>query len=314
MLVPMRRAVAILAVMAFTSVARADDYDAAMATAAAAKEKALDQNDAATWLEAYKAFESADAIRSTKESKYELATAAVKLKADDVAYQAYEDAIALGLDGPGKITAQTFLDARAPNIARLMVRGPDGAEVSVGGRVRGRLPLARAIVVFAGKISVRVGDRTDTLTTEPGKETTLDVAAPKKVEPPPPTPPPEKKPIEVAPQPRGGLGFVVAGGAVIAVGVAGYIVSQATIDARRESLNETCTFPHPRDYCVDTWPERVPFAQSDSDAIASWKVIRAVSVATAIVGVGLTTYGIIRLTAAPTASSNHVGFTVAGQF
>ena len=314
MLVAMRRAVAILAVMAFTAVARADDFDASMATAAAAKEKALDQNDAASWLAAYKAFEAADAIRSTKESKYELATAATKLKADDVAYQAYEDAIALGLDGPGKVTAQTFLDAHATTVARLMVKGPEGAEVSVGGRVRGKLPMARSIVVFAGKITVRVGDRTETITTEPGKESTLDVAAAKKVEPPPPPPPPEKKPIEVAPQPRGGLGFVIAGGAVIAVGVAGYIVSQATIDARRESLNTTCVYDHPRDYCVDTWPERVQFAQSDGDAIASWKVIRAVSVATAIVGVGLTTYGIIKLTAAPTASPNHVGLTFVGQF
>ncbi len=63
----------------------ADAYDAAMAEGVAAREKAVDTNDPSLWGEALRAFQKADAVRATKESKYELANAAVHLKADDLA-------------------------------------------------------------------------------------------------------------------------------------------------------------------------------------------------------------------------------------
>ncbi len=106
--------------------ARADAWDAAMARAAAAKENALDENDPARWEEALRLFREADAIRASKESKYEIASAAAWLKQDDLACEAYEGAIALGLDGPAKVKANTFLTEHAPKVARLRLRGPAG--------------------------------------------------------------------------------------------------------------------------------------------------------------------------------------------
>ena len=80
----------------------ADAYDAAMAHAIAAKEKALDANDPSAWQEALRLFVEADALRATKDSKYELAFAASRLKEDDLAVEAYEASIALGLSGKAK--------------------------------------------------------------------------------------------------------------------------------------------------------------------------------------------------------------------
>ncbi len=321
----MRHTLAAIAFLALTAIAvdaSADDYDAAMARAAAAKEKALDQNDPASWLETFRAFEDADGIRATRESKFELAVAATKLKYDDVAFQAFEDAIALGLEGSARAKADAFLAEKAGSVARLRVVGPAGAEVSVGGRRRAVLPLTRPLVVFAGPSRVTVrhdGRAVDvTVVTEPAKEASLDVT--KDFTPPPSTPVPAPLIPKPAPPVAEGPGnarltWIVVGGATFAIGIAGYVLAQATIDARRDSLSQTC-IERAQDYCVRARPEYMPFAQSDGDAIASWKAVRVGALATAGVGALLTAYGVYRATVRPdvTATTTGLTITLSGRF
>jgi hypothetical protein len=302
-----RRFALVLALLAYAPWARADDYDAAMASAAAAKEKAIDSNDPASWMETYRLFEEADAIRSTKESKYELAVAANKLRADDVAYQAYEDAIALGLAGPALEKAVAFIAEHASRVARVMVKGPSGARVSVGGRPRGTLPLSKPLVVFAGKTAVSVtfegASHTKELTTVAGQTSSLEFdLSPPKVGPPPV--------ID-----RGNTTswtLVGVGGATFAVGIASFVIAQKTIDARRTSLDATCTAVRDGDHCPETDPAYVGFAKSDVDAIATWKAVRIGGAITAGVGAVVLGIGILRVVTSKSAVSPSVSLGPSG--
>ncbi|HEY2410201.1 MAG TPA: hypothetical protein VGI10_29555, partial [Polyangiaceae bacterium] len=65
------------------SSAWADGFDAALRRAVAAKELALDHDEPAAWLETLRAFQDADTIHSTPETKYELGSAAAHLKQAD---------------------------------------------------------------------------------------------------------------------------------------------------------------------------------------------------------------------------------------
>jgi hypothetical protein len=289
-----RRLALVLALATLAPSLRADDYDAAMASAAAAKEKALDSNDPASWMETYRLFEEADAIRATKESKYELALAANKVRADDVAYQAYEDAVALGLSGPAREKADAFLAEHAGRVARVVVKGPAGAQVSVGGRRRGTLPLPHPLVVFAGKTMVTVtlegSSRTKELTTVATQTATLDFdeapsAPPRVVEPP--------RAIDRS-NPLGWT-LVGIGGATLALGISSFVIAHKSIEARRTSLDSTCTDVRDGDRCPETDPAYVGFAKSDVDAIATWKVVRVGGAITAGVGAVVLGAGIFRV-------------------
>jgi hypothetical protein len=297
-----------LVVLLAASTAHADDYDAAMARAAAAKEHALDDNNAAAWLETYRLFDEADRIRSTPESKYELANAAAKLKADDVAFEAYEDAIALGLTGPALDKASAFVTDVGSKVGRLRVVGPAGGEVVIAGRARGQLPLARSLVVFAG--NARVSLRSDHATLEKqalvvaGSESVVDFTPPK------PLPVETPRPVVTVVDRSPGVTLTAIGGATLVAGIVGYIVAQATIDARRRSLDSTCIGERQPDYCVTTDDAYRPFAQSDGDAIASYKVVRGASVVTAIVGAGITTLGVTKLLSPPRVTVTAQSFTV----
>src|SRR5262245_40705654 len=115
--VSVKLAIAILStllfvLLAFPSAARADEYDAAFARAIAAKERALDRNDPASWQDAIDLFDAACAVRPTKEAKYELGSAASRLKQDDLAVDAYESAIALGLDNTAREKAAAFVEEK----------------------------------------------------------------------------------------------------------------------------------------------------------------------------------------------------------
>jgi len=79
--------------------ARADAYDATLTRAIAAKERAMDVNEPARWEEALRLFQEADAIRATREASYELGHAAERLARTDLAVEAYEAALNLGLTG-----------------------------------------------------------------------------------------------------------------------------------------------------------------------------------------------------------------------
>jgi hypothetical protein len=291
----------VIALLLAAPAAHGDEYDAAMARAAAVKEKALDENDPASWLETYRLFEEADAIRSTKESKYEIAIAATKIKSDDIAYQAYEDALALGLDGPAAEKARGYLSEHAGTVARLHVTGPAGAAILVGTRKRGNLPLTRALIVFAGTVRVTITHEGKTIektaTVSAGTTSTVDFTEPP---PPPPKPalPPAPPPVVDTPRRTSEWTLVAIGGGVAALGAITWITAQRTIDLTRASLAETCAVRN-GDRCTETYPEYVSYAKSDVDRIASWKAVRASAIVTTAIGGLVIGYGLFRFASAP---------------
>ncbi len=278
--------------------ASADAYDAAMARAAAAKEKALDANDAASWEEALLRFREADALRPTKESKYEVANAAAWLKQDDLAVEAYGEALALGLGEPARAKAEAFIADRQPKVAKLVVKGPDGATVTIDGRARGTLPRATPFVVFAGTINVRVesakGARASAVTIAAGAESTYDgtpeaPSAPPIVPPPAPkpTPAPSAPPAEV-PSNTLGWSLVVGGGVVAIAGVTMTIVAISKVNTYEDRVASFgCTKTDGSGYCTELPAgsgAKLADAQDASNGVATWRGLRTTGIVSAIGG------------------------------
>jgi hypothetical protein len=199
--------------------ADADAYTAALTRAIAAKERALDVNEPPRWEEALRLFQEAAALRYTRESTYEIGFAAERLARQDLAVEAYEAAIDLGLVGAPRARAQAFVAGNAAGLARLALRGPAGTRVRVAGVDRGRLPLNRPLVLFPGDIRIDLVDAAGApasigVRLQAGHLDVLDLArtppatvTPEREEqrppPPPPPPPPEVRvaPAEPAPRP-----------------------------------------------------------------------------------------------------------------
>jgi hypothetical protein len=313
--------VALVTVLSITSIAPpvfADAYDAAMARAVAAKAKAVDSNDPAAWNDALRLFEEADAIRTTKDSKYELAGAAARLKEDDIAVEAYEAAIKLGLSGKAKDKAQTFIAAHLTTMGRLDVHGPAGTELTVGARKRGVLPRA-PLVVFAGSVKLRATHAgttvEETVAVKDGATVVVDVAP--KLEAaaaPPPAPPTDVAPTppessETVPLSDTGAGaralgwtLVVSGGVLVVSAGIGLVISSTGLSSRRDSLRDKCITYHTtgdRDQCALARPGTEADARSDNDAIKSWKAVRTASLVTGGVGFMIVGVGVVRLLLAP---------------
>lgn len=196
--------------------ADADAYTAALTRAIAAKERALDVNEPPRWEEALRLFQEAAALRYTRESTYEIGFAAERLARQDLAVEAYEAAIDLGLVGAPRARAQAFVAGNAAGLARLALRGPSGTRVRVAGVDRGRLPLNRPLVLFPGDIRIDLIDASGAPASigvhlQAGHLDVLDLArtppatvTPERVEqrpPPPPPPPPAVVPVEPPPRP-----------------------------------------------------------------------------------------------------------------
>ncbi|MGZ3475920.1 MAG: hypothetical protein ACXWUG_18110 [Polyangiales bacterium] len=299
----LRRTLFALALVLAPATAHADAWDAAMARAGAAKEKALDAEDPTAWQGVLDLFIEADAIRETKESKYEIGFAAAKVKADDVAVEAYEQALALGLSGPPMEKAKEFLAANLSKMGRLDVRGPAGAQVYVTGRRRGALPLARPIVAFAGTAHVRLISNGKVMERDldlPGGETRIvDFTA--EFAPPPPPPPVPVKPAPVVPPPSPApkqsdtLGWALVGtGAFVTIssGVL-WVVAAHTVSSRRESLADVCLSrdKNDSDVCLTAAnAQERDWAQEDANLIHTFKPLRIVGAVG--VGVGVLTMAI----------------------
>jgi hypothetical protein len=131
-----------------------DAYGAALTRAIAAKEQALDRGEPARWEEVVRLFQEADAIRPARESKYEIGFAAERAARADLATEAYEAALDLGLVGPARAKAQAFVAAHAAALGRLVLRGPPEVRIRIAGVDRGGLPLARPLVLFPGTIQI----------------------------------------------------------------------------------------------------------------------------------------------------------------
>ena len=151
-------AVIAAAVCAAGGSARADAYDATLTRAIAAKERAMDVNEPARWEEALRLFQEADAIRATREASYELGHAAERLARTDLAVEAYEAALNLGLTGQPRSKAEAFVGAHAAALARVQIKGASDGRVRSGGIDRGRLPLRRPLVLFPGETVIEIID------------------------------------------------------------------------------------------------------------------------------------------------------------
>jgi len=291
-------AVALAASLSLSSVpAFADAWDAAMARAAAAKEKALDANDPASWEETLRLFQEADAQRATKESKYEVATAAAWLKQDDLAFEAYEEALALELSGPAKAKAEAFVAENAKKMGRLRVVGPSGARVRIDGRARGVLPRATPFVVFAGVVHLELehagkSSKTDAKVAV-GEVATVDVAA-AFAPPPAPTvtaaPAPAPAPVPEAPTKTGapvGTALVIGGGALVVAGAVTWIVAANRVSHYDDIVSGYCSGGvYDGAYCVQMPRGReadLAAAQDASQSSATWRGIRTAG----IIGLGV---------------------------
>jgi len=280
-----------LSIALATPYAFADSYDAAMARAAAAKEKALDANDAASWEEALARFLEADALRETKESKYEVATAAAWVKQDDLAVEAYAAALSLGIADPAKGKAEAFVAERASKMGKLRVVGPAGARVLIDGRPRGTLPRSTPFVVFAGSVKVRVEGgavREGTVEARAGEESTFDATPVVQPPPPPPPRPIAPPPVKDSPErPRSntlGWSLLIGGGGVAVLGLGTTLLAMSRVSHYQGEVEKYCS-SFDGTYCATVRSEGEKAAAQDaSDGVATWRAIRTSGIVTSIVG------------------------------
>jgi hypothetical protein len=300
---------AVTVLCAAAGTARADAYDATLTRAIAAKERAMDVNEPARWEEALRLFQEANAIRATREASYELGHAAERLARTDLAVEAYEAALNLGLTGQPRGKAEAFVGAHAAALARLQIKGASDGRVRTGGIDRGRLPLRRPLVLFPGETVIEIADARGRATPHrlkltAGQLEVLDLSAPSPADaaatitpsphPPPPAPPaappaephvllpgPAPPPAPLPPpapaaadQPTAGWWLLGAGIAFAAGGAVMVAVSQSRIDAERADLRASCDVLSGTDACTNAEQGMEQQAQSDVDAIATWKVVR----------------------------------------
>lgn len=276
-----------------TGPALADPYDAALVRAVVAKERALDSNEPANWEDALRRFEEAGRIRETKETNYELATAAARLRQDDLAVEAYEAAIELGLDGTALEKARMFLNEHRPKMGRLAIQGRTGTQIWVGRRLRATLPLSRPLVLFRGTQSIRSEfegrDVSHRVEIEAGVVATLVLsissAAPRstssplrqrpKAAPLPASPPDPVVPVALRePSDAVAWGGVGAGAGLAVLGGALVLGSTVALNARRDELRQVCAVPDGADDCAYARPGQQQEAQSKVNSIATTKAIR----------------------------------------
>jgi hypothetical protein len=284
-------------VVSLSSVALADEYDATFTRAIAAKERALDLNDPAAFEQALDLFQQANRIRATKESNYELASVASRLRQDDLAVESYEAALALGLAGTAADKARAYVQEKQGEMARVAVKGPAGTEMYVGARRRGTLPLESPLVVFAGKVRLRAvsGAREvqKELALTKGQKVDLDLA-PEFSGPPAstPTPPPYTAPVftqppvtQKPPEPdrTAPLALTIGGASVTVISIGTLILSYSQLSTHRDRLKEVCAVPRGSDECDKANTGERAAAQDEVDSIATYRTLRTAS----FVGMGV---------------------------
>jgi hypothetical protein len=279
-----------------------DIYRAALLRAVVAKEQALDSNLTADWEQALLRFKQADAIQGTVESKYEIGVAAARLGYDDVAVEAYEHALELGLAGTAQAKARSFVSTHASQMARLIIRGSDGTEVFVEGVERARLPLARPIVVLAGSTVLEAVTETDehitrNLSLTAGQVETVQLASsisglpaipsvldatpnpilPKNLKAPLGNNGPESQSRQSSQIAWRRTGWILLGeGATVSlISLVLVPISGKKIDDGRRALAKVCAVQvNGPDSCAHAMTGLQGEAQSDSDSIATWKAVR----------------------------------------
>jgi hypothetical protein len=98
-----------------------------------------------------------------------------------------------------------------------------------------------------------------------------------------------------------GWSLVVGGGALLVASGVGLIISSSGLGSRRDSLAKHCDVPttDDPDQCKTPKANEEAAAQSDNDAIATWKGVRTASFVTGGVGLMIVGVGVVRLLTAP---------------
>ncbi|MBI3206630.1 MAG: hypothetical protein HYZ29_34155 [Myxococcales bacterium] len=289
--------------------AQADEYDAAFTRAIAAKERALDTNDPASWQAAVDLFVEADRIRATKESKYELGAAASRLKQDDLAVEAFEVALSLGLEGPAADKARAFVAEHGKAMGRVEARGPAGSDLWVAGRWRGSLPLPKPLVVFPGKRRFELraaGDRTEReVGVAAGTTVVVDFTTERAGTPALADPPPVDRPRAVPPERDDTWAWTlsIGGAGVTVISALTMGLSFGNLASHRERLADVCATPSGVDACAAAKPGKKEAAQSEVDSIATWKAVRTGSYVGVGVGVAAAGAGLVMLLSRPKSKS-----------
>lgn len=144
-----------------TSAREGDPYRSALGHAVAAKERAIDSGSQGDWAEALRRLRRANEIRETAESQYEIGFAASQLGYDDLAVEAYQRSISLGLSRAALAKAQAFVAIRAQEMGRLVIQGPKGWRLTINGVERTSLPLAEPVLVRPGRVHIALDAGTE---------------------------------------------------------------------------------------------------------------------------------------------------------
>lgn len=275
--------------------ALADSSEENLVRAVIAKERALDEQDPALWQEAFRLFRIADTLHPTPETKYEIGYAAERLGRTDLALEAYEAALRLGLKGPAQDHAQRFVTRYAPALAYVQLEGvPAGTGIYANGVYRGTMPIEGSLVVVPGEVRIEVvrqGERSSVqLLLRPGERRTVSFSA---EEPAQPTAPreavrgPEVVSVAgpVAPdtvinsssdRSASSMPWVLMGTGLGVATVAAILITTANVrlGSERRALSASCEVRVGSDACRHALPGRQGEAQRQVDAIATWKAVR----------------------------------------
>lgn len=295
-------------------------YDALLLDGVAARDRAMETGNPRDWQRAAQHFARARELKSTKEAEFEFAEAALQTERWVEAYEAYEVALELGLQGRAAARAQEYLTARAAEITRLQITGPQGARVYVDAQPRALLPLRRPLVVRLGSSEVRVEHggyaswKKQLAITALGV-TSVEVELEPLLAPPVATafeptepvrttlvePPPWAAPVAVV----GGSLFVVAG--------ASALVTYLMLPGARDELRGLCA-EFQDDECTAAAPARRNSAQSVANRIETLENLRLASLLSAGVGLIGATAGVVPLlTTADTSTAQRGSFHATAQ-
>jgi hypothetical protein len=302
-------------VLTISATAFADDYEAILGGAVAARDRALETQAPKDWRQALEGFRRAAELKESNELRFEIARALAGLGLEDQALEAYRDLLGKGLNERAERVARAYVDSVAPRMAGLNVDGPRGGVVYVRSEKRAELPLVRPLVVVPGVFEVRVeraGERpwVEKIDVPLGSVRTLRVGSE------PETPPAragdrppavEKEPAQTADSAPGwpksflfvGTGAMLASGTVI-------VVTSLALKSERAALDESCP-ERTGDTCPATSPGQQDAAQEHVDAIATQKTVRTAGYVGLGVGVTAALVGLYGLLFAEAPSRAKVG-------
>ncbi len=301
-----------------------DAYRTALGEAVAVKERALDSGSRDHWMEVLVCLRRVNEIRETAESEYEIGFAASQLGYDDVAVEAYQRALSLGLTGVARDKAQAFVVARSPGMARLVVHGPDGWTLTINGVKRTSLPLAEPVLVRPGQIHVALDAGTDgvghwerqfDVTTRALNNVAFELP---QAHPKAPTTlaprisahsssasyrEPAANQSHATPAAETRFDWRRAGIVLSGTGVTLSLVSalflpltSSRIGVARKGLRDNCDVPGGGpDSCAHAQVGRQALAQSFSDSIGTWKAARTVSWSGLAIGISAAATGVSAL-------------------